>query len=220
MSELLKKMVEAGVHYGHQTRKWNPKMKPYLLKDKEGIYIIDLEKTVEKIEEASKLLADVTKSGKKILFVGCKHQAQKAVQEIAEEKNQFYVNHRWLGGMLTNLKTIRQSVARLDYLEGLSKSDESKAMSKKELAALNREQLKLVRNLKGMRDMEKYPAAVVIVDSAKESIAVAEAKKLNIPIIALVDTNANPANIDYPIPANDDSIRSIRIVLEELTKNI
>ena len=220
MSELLKKMVDAGVHYGHQTRKWNPKMKPYLLKDKEGIYIIDLEKTVEKIDEAAKLLADVTKAGKKVLFVGCKHQAQKAVQEIAEEKKQFYVNHRWLGGMLTNLKTIRQSVARLDYLEGLGKSDDSKAMSKKELAALNREQLKLARNLKGMREMEKYPAAVVIVDSAKESIAVAEAKKLNIPIIALVDTNANPSDINYPIPANDDSIRSIRVVLEELTKNI
>lgn len=213
-------MVDAGVHYGHQTRKWNPKMKPYLMKDKAGIYIIDLEKTVQCLDKASDFLADLSSKGKNILFVGCKRQAQEAVKEAAGEAGQYYVNHRWLGGTLTNLSTIRKSVERLKYLEDIEKSAEFKAMSKKELAALGREREKLFRNLDGVRDMEKLPDAIVIVDSARETIAVAEARRLNIPVIAIVDTNADPAKVDYPIPGNDDAIRSIRILLQNLVDSI
>ena len=220
VNELIKEMVDAGVHYGHQTRKWNPKMKPYLMKDKAGIYIIDLEKTVQCLDKASDFLADLSSKGKKILFVGCKRQAQEAVKEAAGAAGQYYVNHRWLGGTLTNLSTIRKSVERLKYLEDIEKSAEFKAMSKKELAALGREREKLFRNLDGVRDMEKLPDAIVIVDSARETIAVAEARRLNIPVIAIVDTNADPAKVDYPIPGNDDAIRSIRILLQNLVDSI
>ena len=220
VNELIKEMVDAGVHYGHQTRKWNPKMKPFLMKDKGGIYIIDLEKTVQCLDKASAYLTDLAGKGKKILFVGCKRQAQEAVKEAAGAAGQYYVNHRWLGGTLTNLSTIRRSVERLKYLEDIEKSTEFKAMSKKELAALGREREKLFRNLDGVRDMDKLPDAIVIVDSARETIAVAEARRLNIPVIAIVDSNADPAKVDYPIPGNDDAIRSIRIILQNLVDAI
>jgi len=220
INELIKEMVDAGVHYGHQTRKWNPKMKPFLMKDKGGIYIIDLEQTVQRLDKASEYLSELTSKGKKVLFVGCKRQAQEAVKEAAGAAGQYYVNHRWLGGTLTNLSTIRKSVERLKYLEDIEKSAEFKAMSKKELAALGRERTKLFRNLDGIRDMEKLPDAIVIVDSARETIAVAEARRLNIPVIAIVDTNADPAKVDYPIPGNDDAIRSIRILLQNLVDSI
>ena len=220
INELIKEMVDAGVHYGHQTRKWNPKMKPYLMKDKGGIYIIDLEKTVQCLDKAGSYLTDLAGKGKKILFVGCKRQAQEAVKEAAGAAGQYYVNHRWLGGTLTNLSTIRRSVERLKYLEDIEKSAEFKAMSKKELAALGREREKLFRNLDGVRDMDKLPDAIVIVDSARETIAVAEARRLNIPVIAVVDSNADPAKVDYPIPGNDDAIRSIRIILQNLVDAI
>ena len=220
VNELITEMVDAGVHYGHQTRKWNPKMKPYLMKDKGGIYIIDLEKTVQCLDKASDYLSDLAGKGKKILFVGCKRQAQEAVKEAAGAAGQYYVNHRWLGGTLTNLATIRRSVERLKYLEDIEKSAEFKAMSKKELAALGREREKLFRNLDGVRDMEKLPDAIVIVDSARETIAVAEARRLNIPVIAIVDSNADPAKVDYPIPGNDDAIRSVRILLQNLVDPI
>ena len=220
INELIKDMVDAGVHYGHQTRKWNPKMKPFLMKDKGGIYIIDLEKTVQCLDKASAYLTDLAGKGKKILFVGCKRQAQEAVKEAAGAAGQYYVNHRWLGGTLTNLSTIRKSVERLKYLEDIEKSAEFKAMSKKELAALGRERTKLFRNLDGIRNMEKLPDAIVIVDSARETIAVAEARRLNIPVIAIVDSNADPAKVDYPIPGNDDAIRSIRIILQNLVDSI
>jgi len=216
INELITDMVDAGVHYGHQTKKWNPRMKPFLMKDKGGIYIIDLEKTVQQLDKASDFLADLVSKGKKVLFVGCKRQAQDAIREAAEATGQHYVNHRWLGGMLTNSLTVRKSVERLKYLETIEKQPEFKAMSKKELAALGREREKLLRNLRGVRDMDKKPDAVVIVDSARETIAVAEARRLNIPIIALVDTNADPALVQYPIPGNDDAIRSIRIILQNL----
>jgi small subunit ribosomal protein S2 len=209
-------MVDAGVHYGHQTKKWNPKMKPYLMKDKGGIYIIDLEKTVRCLDKASDFLSDLSGKNKKILFVGCKRQAQDAVREAAETTGQFYVNHRWLGGMLTNATTVRKSVERLRYLENIEKQPEFKAMSKKELAALGREREKLLRNLRGVRNLDKKPDAIVIVDSARETIAVAEAHRLSIPIIAIVDTNADPAKVQFPIPGNDDAIRSIRIILKNL----
>ena len=216
INELISEMVDAGVHYGHQTKKWNPRMKPFLMKDRGGIYIIDLEKTVQQLDKASDFLADLVGKGKKVLFVGCKRQAQDAIREAAEATGQHYVNHRWLGGMLTNSLTVRKSVERLKYLETIEKQPEFKAMSKKELAALGREREKLLRNLRGVRDMDKKPDAVVIVDSARETIAVAEARRLNIPIIAIVDTNADPALVQFPIPGNDDAIRSIRIILQNL----
>ena len=220
INELISEMVDAGVHYGHQTKKWNPKMKPFLMKDKGGIYIINLEKTVQQLDKAAGFLSDLAGKGKKILFVGCKRQAQDAVREAAEATGQFYVNHRWLGGMLTNSATVRKSIERLNWLENLEKQPEFKSMSKKELAALGREREKLLRNLKGVRGMDQKPDAIVIVDSARESIAVAEARRLEIPIVALVDTNADPSIVQHPIPANDDAIRSIRIVLQNLVDAI
>jgi len=213
-------MVDAGVHYGHQTRKWNPKMKPFLMKDKGGIYIINLEETVKCLDKASDFLGEIASKGDKILFVGCKRQAQDSVAEAAEAIGQYYVNHRWLGGTLTNLATIRRSVERLKFLEDIEKSPDFKKMSKKELSALGREREKLLRNLRGIRDMEKLPAAMVIVDSARETIAVAEARRLNIPVIAIVDTNADPTVIDYPVPGNDDATRSIRLLLQNLVDSI
>lgn len=220
INELVREMVEAGVHYGHQTRKWNPAMRRYLMRDKGGIYIINLEETVRCLDKASDFVTDLAAKKKKLLFVGCKHQAQEAVREAAEATGQFYVNHRWLGGTMTNLTTIRQSVERLKYLEGIEKAPEFKAMSKKELAALGREKNKLLRNLQGIRGMDSLPDALIVVDTARESIAVAEARRLNIPVVGIIDTNGDPSKIDYPIPANDDSIRSIRIVLQNLVDSL
>ncbi len=216
INELISEMVDAGVHYGHQTKKWNPGMKPFLMKDKGGIYIINLEETVRCLDKATDFLTDLSKKDKKILFVGCKRQAQEAVQQAAEATKQFYVNHRWLGGMLTNMSTVKKSIERLKWLEGLEKSPEFKTISKKEFAALTREKNKLRRNLNGIRGMDGLPDALVIVDSARESIAVAEARRLNIPIVAIVDSNADPSIVDYPIPGNDDSVRSIRIILQNV----
>lgn len=215
-TQLLTELVEAGVHFGHQTKRWNPKMKPFILESRNQIHVLNLEKTADQIEAAAEFLSDLARRGKRILFVGCKRQAQEAVQQAAEACGQFYVNNRWLGGTLTNLETIRKSVARLNYLEDIQKKPEFKSMSKKELAGLNRERAKLERNLRGVRAMDKHPDAVVIVDSAREHIAVNEACRLNIPIVALVDTNADPDLVDYPIAANDDAIRSIRIILQKL----
>ncbi|MCW0218003.1 MAG: 30S ribosomal protein S2 [Prosthecobacter sp.] len=216
MSQVLAELVEAGVHFGHQTKRWNPKMKPFILDSRNQIHILNIEETVKQIDVAADFLADLARKNKRILFVGCKRQAQEAIREAAEACGQFYVNHRWLGGTLTNLETIRKSVARLAYLEDIDKKPEVKLMSKKELASLNRERIKLERNLRGVRGMDKYPDAVVIVDSAREHIAVHEARRLSIPIVALVDTNADPDKVDYPIAANDDAIRSIRIILQKL----
>lgn len=215
-TELLTELVEAGVHFGHQSRKWNPKMRPYLLETKHQVHLINLEKTIEQLEEAGLFLADLVSNGKKVLFVGCKRQAQDAVREAAEATGQFYVNHRWLGGTLTNFETIRRSVARMEYLEGIEKSPDYKKMSKKELASLNRQKNKLQLRLGGVRMMEKLPDCVVIVDSARERIAVNESCKLNIPIVAMVDSNADPELIDYPVAANDDAIRAIRAILKRL----
>ena len=191
-------------------------MKPYLLEERNNIYIINLYETVKQIDAAASFLADLAANHKSILFVGCKRQAQDSVREAAEACNQFYINHRWLGGTLTNMSTIRKSVNRLDYLEKIEKSPEFKAMSKKELAALDRERAKLLRNLEGIRGMEKPPDALVVVDSAREVIAVNEAFRLNIPVVALVDSNADPDRITYPIASNDDALRSIRVILQKL----
>jgi small subunit ribosomal protein S2 len=214
--EQLVELVEAGVHFGHQTRRWNPKMKNFIMETRNGIHIINIEKTIDQVETASNFLSDLAKKGKHILFVGCKRQAQEAVEEAAKACGQFFVNNRWLGGTLTNMATIKKSIARLQYLEDLPKLPEFKAMSKKEIAALNREKAKLGRNLKGIRNMEKLPDAIVIVDSAREHIAVHEASRLNIPIVAMVDSNADPDKVDYPIASNDDAIRAIRIILQKL----
>jgi small subunit ribosomal protein S2 len=216
MADLIEELVEAGVHYGHQSRKWNPKMKSFLLQKRSGVHIINVEETALRLEEASDFLSKLVLEGGKVLFVGCKRQAQEAVRQAAEACGQYYVNHRWLGGMMTNLSTIRKSVDRLEYLEGLENSVEKKLMSKSELASLNREREKLLRNLRGVRNMRELPQAVVIVDSAREHIAVNESRRLNIPVVAMVDSNADPTHIKYPIPANDDAIRSIRIVLQNL----
>lgn len=216
-TEIVKELVEAGVHFGHQSKKWHPKMRPYILFQKGNIHIINLEETARQLGEAAEYLSKAVRANKKILFVGCKRQAHDSVREAAEATGQFYVNHRWLGGTLTNLETIRKSVKRLEFLENLEKSPTAAATrSKKELAALHREKTKLLRNLQGIRQMEKYPDALVIVDSARESIAVAEARRLHIPIVAIVDSNADPSLVDYPIAGNDDAIRSIRIVLQNL----
>ena len=215
-TQILAELVEAGVHFGHQTKRWNPKMKSFIMGTKNQIHILNIEETVKQIDTAAEFLADLARRGKKILFVGCKRQAQEAVKQASEACGQYYVNHRWLGGTLTNMETIKKSIARLNYLEEIESKPEFKLMSKKELAGLNRERIKLERNLRGIRHMGKIPDAVVIVDSARETIAVAEARRLEIPIIAIVDTNADPSIINYPIPGNDDAIRSIRIILQNL----
>jgi small subunit ribosomal protein S2 len=218
--ELMTELLEAGVHFGHQTKRWNPKMKPFIFERRNAIYIIDLGETVRQLMDATEFLSGVSAKNGKILFVGCKKQAQEAVREAAEACGQFYVNHRWLGGTLTNLATIRKSVARLKYIEEIEKSPEYSKMGKQELAALRREGEKLQRNLAGIRGMEKYPDAVVIIDTTREAIAVAEARRLGIPVVAIVDTNSDPEVVDFPIPGNDDAIRAIRVVLQKLVDAI
>jgi len=212
MTELL----EAGVHFGHQTKRWNPKMKPFIFEKRNSIYIIDLGETVRQLHVATQFLSNIAERKGKVLFVGCKKQAQEAVKEAATACGHFYVNQRWLGGTLTNLTTIRKSIGRLKYIEQLEKQPEYSKMGKQEIAAVKREGAKLFRNLEGIRDMDKNPDALIIIDTQRESIAVAEARRLNIPVVAIVDTNANPELIDFPIAGNDDAIRAIRIILQKL----
>src|ERR1700738_571208 len=219
-TELVPELLEAGVHFGHQTKRWNPKMKPYIFEQRNQIYIINLDVTVQQLHRATEFLQEVTRRGGKILFVGCKKQAQEAVKEAAIACGQFYVNQRWLGGTLTNLATIRKSIGRLKYIEEIEKSPEYKKMGKQELAALNREAAKLRRNLDGLLEMSNLPEALVIIDTPREQHAVKEAKRLGIPVVAIVDTNADPEIIDYPIAGNDDAIRAIRIVLQKLVDAI
>lgn len=215
-TELMTELLEAGVHFGHQTKRWNPKMKPFIFEKRNAIYIINLGKTVEQLQEATDFLSGIAARNGKVLFVGCKKQAQEAIKEAASACGQFYVNQRWLGGTLTNLTTIRKSIARLKYIEDLEKQPEYSKMGKQEIAAVKREGEKLKRNLEGIRDMQKLPDALVVIDTTREAIAVAEAKRLGIPTVAIVDTNANPELINYPIAGNDDAIRAIRIVLQKL----
>jgi small subunit ribosomal protein S2 len=216
MTELL----EAGVHFGHQTKRWNPKMKPYIFEKRNAIYIINLGVTAQQLDAATQFLGDLARRGGKVLFVGCKKQAQEAIKEAAAACGQFYVNQRWLGGTLTNLTTIRKSIARMKFIEEIEKSPDYSKMGKSELAAIRREGEKLKRNLEGIRDMQKLPDALIIIDTQREGIAVAEAKRLGIPTVAIVDTNANPELIDYPIAGNDDAIRAIRIILQKLVDAI
>jgi small subunit ribosomal protein S2 len=219
-TELMTELLEAGVHFGHQTRRWNPRMKPFIFDRKNSIYIINLGETVRQIDAATAFLAETSRKGGKILFVGCKKQAQEAIKEAAQACGQFFVNQRWLGGTLTNLTTIRKSVARLEYIEKLDGSPEASKFTKQELSALRREGDKLRRNLEGVRGMTKHPDALVIIDTTREAIAVAEARRLKIPTVAIVDTNSDPDLIDYPIAGNDDAIRAIRIVLQKIVDAI
>src|SRR5271154_263287 len=215
-TELMTELLEAGVHFGHQTKRWNPKMKPFIFEKRNAIYIINPGKTVEQLETATDYLSSVAARNGKVLFVGCKKQAQEAIKEAAIASGQFYVNQRWLGGTLTNLTTIRKSIGRMKYIENLEKQPEYSKMGKQEIAAIKREGEKLKRNLDGIREMDKLPDAIVIIDTMREGIAVAEAKRLGIPTVAIVDTNADPELISYPIAGNDDAIRAIRIVLQKL----
>ena len=208
-------LLEAGVHFGHQTRRWNPKMKRYIFGRRNGIYIIDLQRTVELFAEAAEYVSSLARAGRRILFVGTKRQAQMVVEEEAKRCNQFYMTHRWLGGTLTNFVTIRASVERLKEVEKLL-LDEDNALVKKERLRLERERSKMARNLDGIRDMESLPDAIFVVDPKKEYIAVAEANKLGIPVIAIVDTNCNPELIDHIIPGNDDAIRTIRLLSSKI----
>ncbi|MBA3963079.1 MAG: 30S ribosomal protein S2 [Chthoniobacterales bacterium] len=218
--ELVPELLEAGVHFGHQTKRWNPKMKPFIFEKRNAIYIINLDVTVVRLQQATDFLQDVARRGGKILFVGCKKQAQEAVKEAAVACGQFYVNQRWLGGTLTNLATIRKSIGRLKYIEDIESSPEFKKMGKQELAAIGREGAKLRRNLEGILEMDKLPDALIIIDTTREQNAVNEARRLGVPIVGIVDTNADPELIDYPIPGNDDAIRAIRVMLQKLVDAI
>lgn len=208
----MKQLLEAGVHFGHQTKRWNPKMAKFIFTERNGIYIIDLQKTVKKVEEAYDFLREVAQNGEVILFVGTKKQAQESVKEEAIRANMFYVNERWLGGMLTNFKTIETRVKRLKQLEIMAEDGTFELLPKKEVIGLRHEMEKLEKYLGGIKDMPKMPGALFVIDPKKERIAIAEAKKLGIPVVATVDTNCDPDEIDFPIPANDDAIRAVKLL--------
>ena len=219
-STLMKNLLEAGVHFGHETKRWNPKMKKYIFGEKNGIYIIDLSKTCDAIAKACDFLKKLAGTGGSIIFVGTKKQAQEIIKEEASRCGMFFVNHRWLGGMLTNYQTIKKSIKRLLDIERMKEDGTMAKLSKKEAAKLNREMVKLNKNLEGIRAMDKLPKAIFVVDSKKEDIAVKEARRLGIPVVALVDTNSNPDLIDYIIPGNDDAIRSIKLVTSIIADTI
>jgi small subunit ribosomal protein S2 len=208
----MKQLLEAGVHFGHQTRRWNPKMAPYIFTDRNGIYIIDLQKTVRKVEEAYEFVKSLSANAETILFVGTKKQAQEAVKEEAERCGMFYVNQRWLGGMLTNFQTIRKRIDRLHELQRMEADGRMNLLPKKEVAELLHEKERLTKFLGGIKDMRRLPGALFIIDPRKERIAVAEARKLGIPIVAIVDTNCDPDEVDYVIPGNDDAIRAVKLL--------
>ena len=208
----MKQLLEAGVHFGHQTRRWNPKMQEYIFTERNGIYIIDLQKTVRKLEEAYKFVREISMEGKSVLFVGTKKQAQESVKEEAERAGAFYVNARWLGGMMTNFTTIQRRINRLKQLRAMETDGTFDLLPKKEVIKLNLEIEKLEKFMGGIKEMKEMPGALFIVDPRKERIAVAEAKKLGIPIVAIVDTNCDPDEIDYVIPGNDDAIRAVKLI--------
>ncbi len=209
----MKQLLEAGVHFGHQTRRWNPKMAEYIFTERNGIYIIDLQKTVKKVEEAYSFVREVAENGN-ILFVGTKKQAQEAICDEAKRVGMFYVNNRWLGGMLTNFKTIRRSIDRLYQLEKMENDGTFDLLPKKEVLKLRKEMEKLEKNFGGIKEMREMPAAMFVVDPRKERIAIAEAKRLGIPVVAIVDTNCDPEEVDYVIPGNDDAIRAVKLIVE------
>ena len=212
----LKDLLEAGVHFGHQTKRWNPKMKQYIFGERNGIYIIDLGKTAKLFKDAEQFVHDLAAEGRTILFVGTKRQAQDAIAEEAQRSQMFFVNQRWLGGLLTNFTTIQRSLARLRDLEAMETDGRYETLSKKEIARAEKEKRKLLKNLEGIRHMSRLPDAVFIVDTGKEKIAVDEARKLKIPVIGIVDTNADPDEVDFVIPGNDDALRAIRLFVAKM----
>ncbi|WOV86095.1 30S ribosomal protein S2 [Sporosarcina oncorhynchi] len=212
----MKQLLEAGVHFGHQTRRWNPKMKKFIFVERNGIYIIDLQKTVKKLEEAYDFMRQVGADGGKVLFVGTKKQAQDAIKEEAERAGMYYINQRWLGGTLTNFGTIQKRVARMKKIEAMEEDGTFAVLPKKEVSELRKEHDRLVKFLGGIRDMKTLPDVIFVVDPRKERIAVAEAIKLNIPLVGIVDTNCDPDEIDYVIPANDDAIRAVRLLTSKM----
>jgi small subunit ribosomal protein S2 len=212
----MKELLEAGVHFGHQTKRWNPKMQKYIFGERNGIYIIDLQKTLKKFREAYAYVRDLAASGGTVLFVGTKKQAQESVFEEATRCGMFYVNHRWLGGTLTNFSTIRKSIARLKKLDEMAETGEYERLPKKEVIGLERERAKLQSTLVGIKNLDRLPSAVFIIDPKKERIAVEEAQRLAIPIVAIVDTNCDPTAIDHPIPGNDDAIRAVRLITSRM----
>ena len=216
----MKQLLEAGVHFGHQTRRWNPKMKKYIYTDRNGIYIIDLQKTAKKLDEAYYSLQEVAKDGGRVLFVGTKKQAQEAVREEAIRGGQFWVNQRWLGGTLTNFKTIQARINRLEELEAMEENGTFEVLPKKEVITLRKEMERLNKFLGGIREMKELPAAIFVIDPRKERIAIAEARKLNIPVFGIVDTNCDPEDVDFVIPANDDAIRAVRLIVGKMVDAI
>jgi len=216
----MKHLLEAGVHFGHQTRRWNPKMAEFIFTERNGIYIIDLQKTVKKIEEAYYFIREVAANNDSILFVGTKKQAQESIKEEAERSGQFFVNARWLGGMMTNFKTIRNRIDRLNELSKMEEDGVFEVLPKKEVIKLKKEMRDLEKNLGGIKEMKKLPGALFVVDPRKERIAILEAKKLGIPVVAIVDTNCDPDEIDYVIPGNDDAIRAVKLITSKIADAI
>ena len=216
----MKQLLEAGVHFGHQTRRWDPKMAEYIFQARNGIHIIDLQKTSRKIDEAYSFIREQVEEGKTVLFVGTKKQAQECMKEAAISSGMFYIDQRWLGGMLTNFKTIRTRVERLKKLEAMEQDGTFEILPKKEVILLKKEMAKLETNLGGIKDMEELPGIMFIVDSKKEETAIKEAKKLNIPVVGLVDTNCSPEHVDYVIPGNDDAIRSVKLIAQVMANAV
>ena len=216
----MKQLLEAGVHFGHQTRRWDPKMAEYIFQARNGIHIIDLQKTSKKIDEAYDFMRSQAEEGKKVLFVGTKKQAQECMKEAAEKSGMYYVNQRWLGGMLTNFGTIRKRVERLNELETMQEDGTFDVLPKKEVILLKKEMDKLQKNLGGIKDMTENPGVLFVVDPKKERIAILEARKLNIPVVGLVDTNCNPEDVDYAIPGNDDAIRAVKLIADVMANAI
>ncbi|NHL80566.1 30S ribosomal protein S2 [Staphylococcus aureus] len=216
----MKQLLEAGVHFGHQTRRWNPKMKKYIFTERNGIYIIDLQKTVKKVDEAYNFLKQVSEDGGQVLFVGTKKQAQESVKSEAERAGQFYINQRWLGGLLTNYKTISKRIKRISEIEKMEEDGLFEVLPKKEVVELKKEYDRLIKFLGGIRDMKSMPQALFVVDPRKERNAIAEARKLYIPIVGIVDTNCDPDEIDYVIPANDDAIRAVKLLTAKMADAI
>ena len=213
-------LLEAGVHFGHQKRRWNPKMKEYIYTTRDDIYIIDLQKTVKKMEEAYEAMKEIAQNGGKFLFVGTKKQAQEAAEECAVRTDNYFVNERWLGGTLTNFKTIRSRIRRMEEIETMEKDGTFEALPKKEVIKIKKEYDKLVKNLRGIREMKRMPQAMIIVDPRKEEIAIKEARILGIPVFGIVDTNCDPDMVDYVIPGNDDAVRSVKLIIGALTNAI
>ena len=216
----MKQLLEAGVHFGHQTRRWNPKMAQYIFTERNGIYIIDLQKTVKKVDEAYMFIRDIALDGKEVLFVGTKKQAQESIEAEAKRCGMYYVNNRWLGGTLTNFRTIRTRIEKLNEIDKMEKEGKSELLPKKEVIKLIAEREKLEKNLGGIREMKKLPGALFVVDPRKEHIAVSEARTLGIPVVGIVDTNCDPDEIDYVIPGNDDAIRAVKLIAGKLADAI